>query len=348
MSKEQNQAPLWLRGIVAMLSLGAFVLAFLIWQNSRLVEPMVDTSLPTLVPTATLGEAVASLPTIALNTTELPLFETATPFPTSTPTPAPTATSTPLPTPTPLPPITHTIQTGEVLFNIALRYSVSVDSIVAINPGLSPDSVVAGSAINVPLPTATPPLESVVVEINGQSAIADPTDCVLHVIEENDTFSRLSLIYDISLDALLAVNRVTETTLVWPGDTMCIPTITFAAVADASVDIVSLLDQVKTPTILSPRNNASVQADDPILLQWLLERDLAENEAYMIELVGLEEGERPRRVFTKSGSFAIPSDWIIGGNTYRWRVSFVVLDGQEWVTYAYNGPVAESNFTTTP
>jgi LysM repeat protein len=73
----------------------------------------------------------------------------------------PAATRTPLPTPTPF---RYTIEEGDTLLTIAFQFGVTVDDIVALNPGLDPRLLSVGTAIIIPLgegdevaiPTPTP------------------------------------------------------------------------------------------------------------------------------------------------------------------------------------------------
>ncbi len=59
--------------------------------------------------------------------------------PTETATSEPTPTSTPVYTPTPLPPIEHIVDVGDSLLAIAVRYDVSIQSILQLNPGMNSD-----------------------------------------------------------------------------------------------------------------------------------------------------------------------------------------------------------------
>jgi len=96
-----------------------------------------------------------------------------TPYPLSTATPSSTPgveISTPssaqLPSPTPF---THTIQAGDTLFGIALQYNISLDRLVAANPGLNSSLLTIGTEVIIPagedgavlaVPSPTPfPLE---------------------------------------------------------------------------------------------------------------------------------------------------------------------------------------------
>ena len=87
-----------------------------------------------------------------------PLPSTLIPFATSTRIPATTpgtsqtpegvvAAETPLPTPTPF---TYTIQRGDTISSIALKFGVSMDDLLAANPEISPNAMSIGLAINIP------------------------------------------------------------------------------------------------------------------------------------------------------------------------------------------------------
>lgn len=81
-----------------------------------------------------------------------PLPSTLIPFATSTHSPTQTpdilvVAETPLPTPTPF---TYTVQQGDTISSIALKFGVSMDDLVAANPELSPNAMSIGAVINIP------------------------------------------------------------------------------------------------------------------------------------------------------------------------------------------------------
>ncbi len=94
---------------------------------------------------------------------DLTPYQLSTATPSSTPGGGPSTTTQPqLPSPTPF---TYTIQAGDTLFGIALRYNVSLDRLVAANPGLNTSILSIGTEVNIPAgesgslvayPTATP------------------------------------------------------------------------------------------------------------------------------------------------------------------------------------------------
>jgi len=80
------------------------------------------------------------------------------PFATSTQSPSQTpeglvAAETPLPSPTPF---TYTIQSGDTISSIALKFGVSIDTLQAANPEVSPNAMSIGLVIKIPSDPANP------------------------------------------------------------------------------------------------------------------------------------------------------------------------------------------------
>lgn len=80
------------------------------------------------------------------------------PFATSTHSPSQTpeslvAAETPLPSPTPF---TYTIQAGDSISSIALKFGVSMDDLQAANPEVSPNAMSIGQVIKIPSDPANP------------------------------------------------------------------------------------------------------------------------------------------------------------------------------------------------
>jgi LysM repeat protein len=80
---------------------------------------------------------------------------------TASPTPAPTPPKGPVPVPSPTAtptheaPVYHTVQPGENLFRIGLRYGVSVGALAEANCITNPRLVIAGSRLLIPDPGQT-------------------------------------------------------------------------------------------------------------------------------------------------------------------------------------------------
>ncbi len=73
----------------------------------------------------------------------------------------PTSAPTQTPQPTPLAiAARHTVTTGDTLWGIAVQYGLSLDALIAANPGINPDRIRPGDTINIPVggkpPSAAP------------------------------------------------------------------------------------------------------------------------------------------------------------------------------------------------
>ena len=75
-----------------------------------------------------------------------------------------TTTLTPAPTPTLQPPQNHVVAEGETLFTLGFRYNVTSDSIAELNGLGTNANIIINQTLLIPWPTATPPLEPVLVE----------------------------------------------------------------------------------------------------------------------------------------------------------------------------------------
>ncbi len=95
---------------------------------------------------------------------------------TSSPTPGPSPT--PLPTATPAP-RTHVLRTSDTLFGLSLFYGVSVDDILAANPGLDRNILPPGKEIIIPEgavnPAFTPTPQPTPIDLPGGELSCHPT-----------------------------------------------------------------------------------------------------------------------------------------------------------------------------
>ena len=322
--------------------IGMIGAAYYLQRHPELIYASAETIPLTAPPTATITPTLPPLPTQTV-------------IPTETPTPRPLATATPLPTDTPQPPRFHTVQAGNTFISIALLYGITLDSLIETND-INPGSIQSGQQVEVPWPTATPPLEPVVVEINGETVIADPTGCVLYEVEEGDSLFGLAINNGVDLNAILAVNRIDEQTILSPGDFICVPTLIYDAVV-VDEDGEAAPRPRPTPTngshLLYPPQEATFSAaEQPPALQWLAVDDLDSAEYYMIELTDLSDIDaRPHRAFTRTTSFQIPNDWRPAADAQlhriRWRITVVKAveerpDGS--LIYTFSRPASPSAY----
>lgn len=268
------------------------------------------------------------------------------------PTQSPTATPPPSQTPTPEPPRQHNVTEGETLFGLSLFYNVSMDAIATINGFSVETPIQSGQTLQIPWPTATPPLEPISLEINGEPVIADPTDCEQYEIQEGDALSTIAARNNINLDLLLEVNRLTDESILQPGDTLCIPEIIYGNVVPPTPGpspTPSPTSFPPGPDLLYPIDGVVVEmSDEPIVLQWLAVKDLAPDEWYMVEVTDLsDERGHPRRDFTRDNAYRLPHSWrptVEEYHDFRWRVSIVRVSGQRQdggFIYTYGGRYSE-------
>ncbi len=315
--KRKPTALFWLTAVftVIIIALGALVLRF---QGSDITLALVPSVTPIL-------------PTMTYTPTWTPL-----PVHTGQPTETPTATAVPSPSSTPQPPRPHTVVSGETLIGLALRYRVSVESIAEAN-GFPPDSaLLVDQTLLVPWPTPTPPLVPVATLINGETVIADPTNCERYEVKRGDSLSGIAARYDVDFGLFLQVNRLTEDSIPQPGDVVCIPEIVYGSSLPPTPGpspTPTVTSLPPGPQLLYPVANAIIEPPDSLVtLQWAAVKTLAEDEWYMVELADLDRVDSlPYRGFTRDTAFQIPGSWrppLDEVHTLRWQVSIVRVTGR--------------------
>lgn len=290
------------------------------------------------------SQAPAVMAAFIPTTTPLPPTITATPsrtpLPSETPPPSPTLgpTEPVAPTSTPRDPRFHTVNAGETLFGLSLLYRISAESIAQSNNFDLNAPIQAGQSLVIPWPTATPPLESVLLEINGEPVLADATNCEIITIQSGDSAYGLSALKGVPLEAIIAVNRQTQESiqLVQPGDTLCIPRLLYGDTIPPTAGpspTASLTPPPAGPSLLYPVDGAVVEGSDAlIVLQWAAVKDMGQDEWYMIEMRDADDRDSlPRRGFTRDQSFRVPADWRPAVDEMRrmsWKVSIVQVTGR--------------------
>jgi LysM repeat protein len=329
---------LWLLPLIIVAMTAVALL--LIWQNRpspvAVVAEITDTPLPpTNTPTLT--------PTPEATPTDLPPD-------------TPTITPTPLPTDTPQPPRAHRVSANETLYGLSFIYSVSVDSIVELNELGEDEAIRVNEELLIPWPTPTPPLVPVSLEIGGETIVADPTGCEQYVIQSGDNLFAIAANRRIPLEALQRVNRLTDQSLIRPGDTLCIPEIIRGGLIPPTPGpspTPTVTPPPAGPQLLFPPREATItHPDGPGLLQWAHVKALTADEYYMVELLNLSQPDsRPYRAFTRDTAVRIPLTLRPDqGQTelFRWRVTIIRVTGQRTdgqFTYTYGGnPSIEALF----
>lgn len=167
---------------------------------------------------STIGETLtptfAPFPTPA-ETTETPAGSpTATDLPTPAGTlPAPTAlaAATPapqLPTATPVPGATYTVQWGDTLFSIAVRFGVSIEAIQAANNMGSSTLITIGQILAIP---------------GGVPGEAPGTAPQIYVVQSGDTAFSIAQRFNTTVDAIAWANQLVNPWNIYGGQELVIP-----------------------------------------------------------------------------------------------------------------------------
>ena len=102
-------------------------------------------------------------------------------------------------------PTFHTIQAGETLYQLTLKYNVTVQAICTANPGLSASNFRIGQVISIPAQTAIQPAKKNLSETAAQTSSGKKTDWRdMHKVERKET--SISRQYGISEEELIAAN----------------------------------------------------------------------------------------------------------------------------------------------
>lgn len=104
-------------------------------------------------------------------------------------------------------PTFHTIQAGETLYQLTLKYNVTVQAICTANPGLSASNFRIGQVISIPAQTAIQPAKKNLSETAAQNSSGKKTDWRdMHKVERKETIFSISRQYGISEEELIAAN----------------------------------------------------------------------------------------------------------------------------------------------
>lgn len=171
-----------------------------------------------VTPTATSGAGIGKTVVAAEATpTTGGVSGTPTPIPTMTPTTAPgSPTNTPQPTATsapggatatPIPPtgsgeFTYTVQAGDTLWGIAIRFGTTVEAIMQRN-GLTSHIIYRGQKLVIP----------------GASS----GGTVTHIVQPGENLFRISLKYGTTVEAIAAANGIVNPHVVYAGQKLLIP-----------------------------------------------------------------------------------------------------------------------------
>lgn len=124
--------------------------------------------------------------------------------------PAATATPNPPGAPCPNP---YTVQNGDWIYKIARNCGVSVNALIAANPGINPNYISPGQQLNMPAQGATP------------AGANDPQGGCSgkHVVVTGESLYGLSFACGLTVEQLAAANNITYPYTIFVGQVLNIP-----------------------------------------------------------------------------------------------------------------------------
>ncbi len=117
----------------------------------------------------------------------------------------------------------HTVQPGQTLYSIGMRYGVTVAEILAANPSLNPNVIHSGNQLVIPVPGQPAPAPAPAPQ-PGQ-----PSTEVQHSVAPGEYLGLIAERYDVLVADILRRNSISNPDLVYPGTVLIIPGVTVAA-----------------------------------------------------------------------------------------------------------------------
>jgi len=130
-----------------------------------------------------------------------------------------------MPTPTPGP-FAYTIQPGDTLNGIALRFGINPNTIMEFNNLLDRNNLTVGMEIIIP--NYQPPAEAGEAGAEPGDAVspAVPGANVVHVVQAGQGLFEIAGIYGVSADAIIQANNLVDSNLLRVGQELIIPGVT--------------------------------------------------------------------------------------------------------------------------
>ena len=111
--------------------------------------------------------------------------------------------------------VTHTVQPGENLFRIALRYGLTADQVAAANGMTDPTLIYVGQQLIIPIAgSAAPP-------VSAASTVANPAG--FHIVQAGENLYRIGLRYGLTAQQIATANGLSGISTIFVGQRLTIP-----------------------------------------------------------------------------------------------------------------------------
>jgi LysM repeat protein len=120
---------------------------------------------------------------------------------------------------------TYTVKAEDTLYDIAQRFGVSVDELMAANEITDPASLSIGQKLVIPgQESGGAPEETATPEEEAATATPTTTDEGVYIVQEGDYPSSIAEKFGISVEELMEANDITDPTSLTVGQELIIPT----------------------------------------------------------------------------------------------------------------------------
>ncbi len=135
---------------------------------------------------------------------------------------------------------THIVQPGETLYRIALRYNVTVEQLAAVNGITNPSRIYVGQVLIIP----------------GGTGADSVTGTTTYTVVRGDTLYSIARRFDTTVDRLVALNGLTNPSMLVVGQVLIVPLQTTAQPTTAPTVTPTLTTQPATPVSTTPPGTA--------------------------------------------------------------------------------------------
>jgi LysM repeat protein len=132
---------------------------------------------------------------------------------------------------------THTVQAGENLFRIALRYGLTAEYLAAVNGINNPAMIYVGQVLTIPDAAGQPAPAAPVVDPASAPPVVDPAAVqpapvaapvttsapVYHTVQPGETLASIGRLYGLSWADIAAANGLTNPNTIYGGQQLLIP-----------------------------------------------------------------------------------------------------------------------------